>query len=350
MTNISPRCLNHVKAAYTTRRVDFDVIATILTGNLTPQLGDLVLAQVDQIGQHKHIELATGRKANLFPGDEIVVCYGNRYAPDQFEAEVSLDLSPCHLVAAGGLAATVLSQHIKMNPATSITPIGLLGNSQGQRINLSDWALRPTSYIGQRPMTLAVVGTSMNSGKTTTAANLIKGLVQSGRKVGAAKITGTGAGNDTWLMRDAEASLVLDFTDVGFPSTYRVSAKEIERILTILVSHLAAEGVDAIVLEIADGLFQDETSKLVSSLAFRNAVDGVLFAANSALGAAGGVEWLKRYQIPVLAIGGVVTTSPLATREAVKATGLKVLNLEELRAEAGNLLSQQVQSPLVLSV
>ena len=61
----------------------------------------------------------------------------------------------------------------------------------------------------------------MNSGKTTTAAHLIKGLVQAGLKVGAAKLTGTGAVGDIWLMQDAGANLVLDFTDTGFPSTYR---------------------------------------------------------------------------------------------------------------------------------
>lgn len=339
ISHLQPERVAQAKAAYTTRHVDFQAIATVLTGNLTPQSGDLLLARVDKIGQHKHIELANGRKANLFPGDEIVVCYGNRYAPDQFEAEIPQDLSPCHLVAAGGVAAMVLSKHAKINSATAITPIGLLGDSNGQRINLADWALPAISYVGQRPFTIAVVGTSMNSGKTTTAANLIKGLVLSGLKVGAAKITGTGAGGDTWLMRDAGASPVLDFTSAGFPSTYRATPEQVEGILVNLTSHIAAESVDVIVLEIADGLYQDETSQLVSSLTFRNSVDGVVFATGSALGATAGVELLGRYQLPLLAISGLVTASPLAAREAEKATGLPVLDLEMLRSQAANLVS-----------
>ena len=355
--------LAQAKAAYTTRRVDFDKITTVLTEAMTteamaPQLGDLVLARVDLIGQHKQIELAMGRKANLFPGDEVVVCYGNRYAPDQFEAEIPSDLSPCHLVAAGGLAAIVLSQHLKMAPATLLTPIGLLGDSQGQRINLFDWALPLKSPLrsslrnsaGKRPFTIAVLGTSMNSGKSTTAASLIKGLVRSGLKVGAAKVTGTGAGGDIWLMRDAGASPVLDFTDAGFPSTYRAKPEAVEHILTTLTRNLSAENVDAIVLEIADGLYQDETAALVASPVFRNAIDGILFATQSALGAAAGVELLQRYQMPVLAISGLVTISPLAAREAAKATGLPILDREMLYEQAATLIKEYLPSQMALSV
>ncbi len=112
ISSLEPGLFSQVKQAYTTRHVNLDALATILTGDLIPQAGDILLARVEEIGQHKRIDLATGRKAHLFPGDRIVVGYGNRYAPDQFEAEVPLDLSPCHLVAAGGLAGTILSQHI----------------------------------------------------------------------------------------------------------------------------------------------------------------------------------------------------------------------------------------------
>lgn len=345
---LHPGQVERLKTAYTTRHVNLAAIATVLGGdNLQPHSGDLVLARVDLIGQHKHIELANSRKAVLFPGDEIVVCYGNRYAPDQFEAEIPPDLSPCHLVAGGGIAARVLSQHQTIDFPTTIVPLGLLGDRQGKRINVKDWALPPTSYLGKHPLTFAVVGTSMNSGKTTTAAYLIKGLVASGLKVGAAKITGTGAGKDIWLMRDAGACLGLDFTDAGFPSTYRASAEQLQEILKTLTSRLAAEGVDAIVLEIADGLYQEETSILVSSAAFRKQIDGMLFAASSAMGAMGGVEWLRGCDLPVLAVSGRLTLSPLAMREAQQATQLPILNLERLSTPGiSAVLSEQIGSPL----
>ena len=338
ISSLQPKRLTAAKAAFTTRNVNFDVITNIIAGDVHPQVGGLVLARVDKIGKHKRLDLATGRKAHLFVGDEIIVVYGSRYAPDQFETDTPFDLSPCHLVAAGGLAGIAVPQHMTMNFPTRISPIGLLADSQGRPINISDFVLSPTSYVGQRPVTVAVVGTSMNSGKTTTTAHLIKGLVNSGLKVGAAKITGISSGNDTWLMRDAGASRVLDIIDVGFPSTYQTTSKQVEGILNSLSIHLAAEQVDVIVLEIADGLFQTETSALISSLNFRGTVDGVFFAANSALGAIDGLQLLQKYQIPVLAIVGAVTKSPLATHETIKATGLPVLDLEMLCVKAADLI------------
>ena len=334
--SLEPTRLTRAKAAFTTRNVNFDAITNIIAGDVQPQVGDLVLARVDKIGKYKRLDLATGRKAHLFVGDEIIVVYGSSYVPGKFEAET--DLSPCHLIAAGGLAGIAVTQHMSMNFPTKISPIGLLANSQGGRINISDFALLPTGYIGQRPVTVAVVGTSMNRCKTTTTAHLIKGLVNSGFKVGAAKITGTASGNDNWLMRDAGAVRVIDFTDVGFSSTYQTTSKQVEGILNTLIIHLAAEQVDVIVLEIADGLFQRETSALISSLNFRGTVDGVFFAADSTLAAIDGKELLQKYQIPVLAIVGGVTKSPLTTSETIKATGLPVLDLEMLCVKAADLI------------
>ena len=169
----------------------------------------------------------------------------------------------------------------------------------------------------------------MNAGKTTTAANLIKGLVKANVKVGAAKVTGTGAGGDRWTLVDAGASPALDFTDAGYASTYRVPPLQVENILIQLCSHLTVEGVEFIVLEIADGLFQEETGRLLASPAFAALVDGIVFAAGDALGALAGVEWLRRRHLPVLAVSGLLTASPLASREAA-ATGLPVISQSRL--------------------
>ena len=52
----------------------------------------------------------------------------------------------------------------------------------------------------------------MNSGKTTTVAAITHGLTAAGLRVGAMKVTGTGAGGDPFLFADAGAAEVLDFT------------------------------------------------------------------------------------------------------------------------------------------
>ncbi len=323
------------KVAYTPRHVNLEAATTLLAGeDVVPNVGDLVLARVEKIGQHGALELTNGRRASLFTGDEIVVCYGNRYAPDQFEAEVPGDLTACHLVAAGGIAARALSWHANMKSPTVIVPVGLLADVNGQRINLSGAAVAKPSHPRPLPYTLAVVGTAMNAGKTTTAANLIRGLTSAGLKVGAAKVTGTGSGKDIWFMGDAGARIALDFTDAGFPSTFRATAAEVEGILATLTSHLAKAGMDVIVLEVADGLYQDETAALLSSPLFARTVNDVIFAAGDAMGAAAGVEWLRRKGLPVSAVSGLLTASPLAITEAANATGLRVFDKKMLRDAA----------------
>lgn len=326
---LTPDRLAGARVAYSARRVAREAMAALLRGPIKPRAGDLVLARVDRLGQHQRIELPHGRRAQLYEGDEIIVCYGNRYAPDQFEAIVPDRLEECHLVAGGGIAARMLSRHSGMKRPTTITPLGLVGGADGHRINLADWGLSKPAAAASRPYTIAVAGTAMNAGKTTTAANLIKGLVNANLKVGAAKVTGTGAGGDRWTLVDAGANPALDFTDAGYASTYRVPPSQVESIMALLCGHLAAEKVEFIVLEIADGLFQEETAHLLASPTFAKLVDGIVFAAGDAMGALAGVEWLRRRHLPVLAVSGLLTASPLASREAA-ATGLPVISQPEL--------------------
>ncbi len=317
--------------AFTTRRVRAGVCGVRLDAK-APEAGDLVLARVDTIGYHSGLQLPEGRKKLFFVGDEIVVAYGNRYAPNQFEAVVPKTLGPCHLVAAGGVAAKALSWHASVSKgATQITPIGLLTRPSGKVVNLRDHALPSVDRVPSGyPPTFAVVGTAMDSGKTQTAAYLVKGLSRAGLRVGYAKVTGTGSGGDTWLLKDAGAHPVLDFTDAGHVSTYLVSPAEVERIFVTLISHLALSGVDAIVLEIADGVLQEETAELLQSAVFRQVVGGLLFAAADAMGAIAGEAWLRQRGLPLLAMGGVLTAAPLQRRETTKATGMPVYSRQDL--------------------
>lgn len=324
---ISQERLLNAKIAYTPRNLNLETVVTVSDGeDVIPRAGDMLLAKVTKIGHHAGLELTHGRRSALFAGDEIIVCYGNRYAPDQFEAQVPNDLGSCDLVASGGVAARMNHRHANTKAPTSIQPIGLLADINGQRINLKDTALPKLASLFPRPYTVGVVGTSMNAGKTTTAATLIRGLVNAGYKVGAAKVTGTGSGRDTWLMTDAGSKLTLDFTHAGFPSTYLVTPEDVDNIIEKLVAHLSAAKVDAIVIEVADGLLQCETAALLDSKVFAKTVDSVIFAAGDAMGAAAGVECLKRKKLPVTAISGRLTASPLAVIETEKATGLPVLD------------------------
>jgi dethiobiotin synthetase len=322
--------LARARRSFATRRVDFDSVRYLITNAGKPEPSQVILARVDAIGQHARLELPDGRRSKFYEGDEIIVAYGARYAPDQFEAHVPDDFGPCELVAGGGIAARVASRHATMRKATNITPIGLLADADGHPINLARTALPPAPRALVSPSVVVVAGTSMNAGKTTTAASLIRGLARAGLRVGATKVTGTGSGGDLWSMWDAGASVIYDFTDMGHATTCGVLPSELEAITRGLVDHLAAAGVDVVVMEIADGLLQAQTAALLASRTISQIADAVVFAAGEALGAAHGVDWLRSRGLPVIAISGLVSASPLSAREAATVTGLPILTIQQL--------------------
>jgi molybdopterin-guanine dinucleotide biosynthesis protein len=337
------RRLGVAKSAYTTRFLSRLIEADprgygLLTGeHVVPEAGDVVLARVQQLGQHVAIMLPDGRRAKLFEGDEILVAYGDRYAPDQFEGEVPDNLGSTHLLAAGGLAGTVISAHASMKAPTQIQPLGLLTDAGGvvtlrRCAPLTAVAPQDAKGLGRvgRPLVIGVLGTSMNSGKTTTVASIVRGLTKAGLVVAAGKVTGTGAGGDPMLFRDSGASRVLDFTDFGYGSTYRLEHQQVRALLVSLIDELAAAGPDVVVVEIADGLFQTETARLVADPVFKAHVDKVVFAAGEALGATAGQMLLALLGLAPVAVSGMLTASPLARREAADSLVVPVLDKNEL--------------------
>lgn len=321
---IDPLRLSRAKTAYTTRFLAQRIAAdsarfSLLTdADTRPAAGDVVLARVDRLGQHKALVTA-GSRTMLFPGDEVLVAYGHRYAPDQYEASVPNDLGPVQLVAAGGVAGQVQSTHTSIGAATQLTPLGILCDAAGpvSLRRLAPHSVRPgrRSDAGHAPV-IAVLGTSMNSGKTTTAAAIVRGLARAGRSVAAGKITGTGASGDPQLFRDSGAGTVLDFTDFGFASTYREPHETVSALTHSMLAALATMRPDAIVIEIADGVLQHETARIVSDPALTRLFDHVVFAAGEALGAAAGCARLRRVGVDVALVSGLLTASPLAMREA----------------------------------
>jgi hypothetical protein len=267
----------------------------------------------------------------LHLGDMIIVAYADRYATDQYESYVPTTLGRTHLVASGGIASQVESRSTAVSSATEIVPLGLIGDRYGLPINVKDFALPridPASVT--RPRTIAVFGTAMNAGKTSTIHQMLYGLSKAGACTGAAKLTGTGSGNDFWLMLDAGAHCMFDFTDAGLASTFKHSIERLEDAAEQLVAHIGAKNCDVAFVEIADGLYQQENQLIVRSPRYHALIDTVIFAASDAMGAVNGVENLRKNGFHVAAISGTLTRSSLAIRETEEALDLPVLRLADL--------------------
>lgn len=313
-----------VQFSYNTRFVSEQVAQApgkyhLIAGqDVRPRPGDVLIARVHEIANHKRVETETSRKARLFEGSLIALAYGHRYAADQFLAHVPATLDHCHLVAAGGIAGQVTEQHSNISGPSQIEPLGLLATDTGV-VRLIDAAPHTNTPVtrapSSRPEVIAVLGTSMNSGKSTVMAHLVNGLSNAGLSVGAGKITGTGAGNDPSHYEDAGANHAVDFTDFGYGSTFRQDFDSL-RSLTVNMVDLLGRGNNVVIVEIADGIYQEETARLLADDIFQATVDQVAFAAVDALGARAGVQTLQDAGLDVAVASGVMTSSPLATAEA----------------------------------
>jgi hypothetical protein len=269
----------------------------------------------------------------MLPGDEIIVCYGNRYAPDQFEALVGEDLGLCDLVAGGGIASREINRHDRMLPPTQIMPVGLIGNADGEPLNIADYRIefRDTQ---EAMKVILVLGTAMNSGKTFTAGSIVRGLKEDGYRVAGIKATGTGSGGDMWKMKDMGADITLDFTDAGFSSTYKIPSEAIEEGAFGLINYAAKRKCRFAIVEIADGLQHEETATLINSEKLCSRVSGIVFAAYDSMGAKSGYEMLLELGYKVLAISGQLTRSPLAMRETAGACDCPIYTPFEIQAGA----------------
>jgi len=316
------------KWAFTTRRVRRSDAISLTSEFAAAVPGDLILCRIVKVGQHKKIQLSSGRPSESYVGDHVVLCVGDRYAPDQFEGKAEINPEGCDLIAGGGIAGRVLLSHAKMSAPTKLEPLGLLTDRDGDVLNIASYAL--PDQKPQRPVKIiAVFGTSMNAGKTTAAACLAHGLSRAGFTVAGVKVTGTGAFGDYNAFEDAGIP-VKDFVDAGMPTTYKMPLHRIERGFDALVADATDDGAEIVVMEFADGVLQKEAKEILADGHILDNLSGVLFAAGDSAGAIGGVKTLRDHNVEPFAISGLVSCSPLSSNEAAEELDLPVLSKDEL--------------------
>ena len=332
MTDLSPiqatfaAPTDGAKWSFVTRRVCRDEAVRLIPDTADVRAGDVILAEVTRIGNHKRIQLSDGRFSPLWLGDRIVVACADRFAADQFEGHAYFQDGKGDLLAGGGVAGTAISKHDKISRATEITVLGRVAGPEGRTVNLASFALKDRA-AGQPRLTIGVVGTGMNAGKTAAAAGIVNGFARLGRRVAAIKATGTGAFGDMHEYEAAGAACVLDFTDAGLASTYRQPLRRVEIAIDKLLSH--ASDCDVIIVELADGVSQVETAALLSKPGWAECLDAMVLAAPDAMAAQGALAWLQARRLSPIALSGLMTRAPICAAEAAE-IGLPVFDRTDL--------------------
>lgn len=301
-----------------------------------PIAGDVAIFEVLELGKHDSIQSPNGNNAYIFPGDQIMMAFGNRYATGQFEGYVPKGyLEKYQILGKGGAVGEVTSMNynlIDIGP-TDVKLVGYVTNEKGNVLNTKYLVDEELSFKPKKkrvPKIILSIGSSMDSGKTTTAGYLARGLMLSGKQVAFIKLTGTVYSKDKSFVRDCGAEVVFDFSTFGFPSTYMCSEDELLNLYETLLNSTAQINPDYVVMEIADGLLQRETAMLLDNTDFMNTIDGIVFSCGDSLSALSGIKMLDKFKKKLLFICGLFTTSPLLVKEVQENCEYPVFTLDQI--------------------
>lgn len=277
------------------------------------QEGNLVLAQVEEVGARKEMEYffrGYHMDVPLKKGDYIVGVMANRHSSTSEYGEVpaggiviqrgtSIDL-----LAAGGVLGIArgipktLGKH-----ATKVIAVGILFSPDGNALDIRDTVpLWETALHLSAPIILSC-GTAAEIGKTTTAKNLIDEFkLQGFEKIAATKLNGTGRKRDITSLSQAGASPALDFPDVGLATTYTSQERYIPAIYTLL-NRINQEGSPEVIFaECGGDIIEANIPTLLKSDVMRY-VAAIFHSSTDVLSIIGSLSFYKQW--------GILNTVPL---------------------------------------
>ncbi|MCK0188914.1 NAD-dependent epimerase/dehydratase family protein [Arenibacter sp. F20364] len=214
------------------------------------QTGDYVICKILDPGSSTLLlELPNGRMRGVIGGELLVGALGERYATLEATGtwrKVGEDLKMSVLTGAG-LLGKLTSRSAFMPNMMELLYMGH-AHRNGKSLNMSDF-VKPSEIIPFKTPVILFVGTSMSAGKTTSARIVTHLFKSAGYKVVGAKLTGAGRYKDIMAIKDVGADAVMDFVDVGLPSSiYPKDAykKKLDQLLSMIEHQLA----DVAIIEI----------------------------------------------------------------------------------------------------
>lgn len=296
-----------------------------------PEVGDVIYGTISQVVQHVSLENKQGRIHAINEGTRAIFVLGNRYAPDYFEGYVPDEMpKQLHLLARSGVVGLVRHKNSMIKDPTQLKVLGYVCDSDGRPLNTREFNYiipKRDTKTPNRARLILSIGTSMNCGKSMTAAACCWALSTMGHNVRAAKVTGTASLKDILLMEDNGAYPVADFSYMGYPSTYLLDKAELLHIFNSLDLKYANSPKNYWVVEVADGVLQRETAILLQSNEVLSRIHRLVFSARDAFSAIGALDVLKQeFNLVPDAISGICSSSPLGIKELQAFTNLPIFN------------------------
>jgi hypothetical protein len=325
-----------IKQTISTRGITEYNLNEELASTRAPKAGDVGLFQVLEVDRHSSMQCIDKRSHSIFDGDYILAVFGDRYATSQYEGYVPTEvLDVYHIIGAGGVIGIVRTKNAAWEDyePTTVKLVGYCCDQEGQVMNTLFRDKNRTAFAGNVPNNAKIIlsiGSTMDSGKTTTAAHIARGLKTTGKQVAFMKLTGTVYTKDVDYVVDCGADIGVDFSNLGFPSTYLIDEQTILDIYQTLLNELGQSKPEYIVMEIADGLFQRETSMLLRNKEFMSTIHNVVFSCGDSLSVMAGLQVLHGWDINPCMVSGRFTMSPLLITEVTDRMNIPVHTIDHI--------------------
>lgn len=303
--------------------------------------GDYVVGEVTRTRRTSLIEVTTGRMTEVAVGDQIVGALGVRAATLEAVGhwrDIPEDGSMQAMTAAG-IMGRVTSQSTFIPDPVRLRYLGHV-RRDSQLVKMSDFVPPSTGEtVALGFPVLLLIGTSMSSGKTSSAKVIIRRLKRKGLRVIGAKLTGAGRYHDILAMSDAGADGIFDFVDQGLPSTVCDEA-EFRQNLRGLLARIADAKPDVLVAEAgASPLEPYNGDAAVDELG--NSVRCTVLSASDPYAVVGVI---KGFGFRPDFVSGVATSTSAGVDVIKKLAGTTALNLLDPRShpELDRLLSRHL--------
>ena len=298
--------------------------------------GDVVAVRVlTSKSTYDQLELTTGRFCKLNAGDVMAGALGHRNALKGYAGRLPEKLAVGDVIQVLNLGG-VLGIYEDGNPKVGrpfdcevlgqVLSFPYFGERIGVPASIKDAALPfEEPDLNSLPPLVALVGSSMDAGKTSAATALIQELVRRRVRVSAAKATGVSLRRDVLSMEDAGAFESLVFTDFGVVTTQPKNAPALAR---AMLARLARRRPDVVVMELGDGLLGTYgVDAILSDPVFQQAMKCMILCASDPVAAWGGVKRLdEAYGLRPDLISGPATDNGAGNRILEQMTGLPAVN------------------------
>ena len=206
---------------------------------------------------YNQIECVDGNFETIHKGDVLIGVLGERQALKGYSGRLPYRIrvgDSLHVLNMGGIIGECTSDHPDLGPALRVEILGAVlveQDGKNHHARIQDYALPPIYSLDTSAPIVLVSGTSMNTGKTLAACEIVSGLTERGFRVAAGKATGAALRRDVRNMSERGAIGVASFSDLGVVAS---TNKQMAPFAKGLINHLNAEySPDVIVLELGDG-------------------------------------------------------------------------------------------------